>query len=136
MDDYRIVGAAWGAPISGVEVQIDGGEWMPATIDEGQEVDTAWSIWSLEWGQPADGEHSISSRAIDVDGNVQPAMDDPIIANKLTFWESNGQITRRVVTGARSFPETGHSLSGAFLGFWLDHGGRGDLWLPDHRRIR
>ncbi len=122
-NDYRIIGAAWGAPISGVEVQIDGGEWMPATIDEGQEVNTAWSIWSLDWGQPADGEHSISSRAIDVDGNVQPAMDDPLIANKLTFWESNGQITRRVVTGERSFPETGHSLSGAFLGFWAEHGG-------------
>jgi hypothetical protein len=27
-------------------------------------------------------------------------MDDPVIANKLTYWESNGQITRRVRTGA------------------------------------
>jgi hypothetical protein len=27
---------------------------------------------------------------------VQPAMDDPIIANKKTYWESNGQITRHV----------------------------------------
>ena len=29
-------------------------------------------------------------------GNVQPAMTDPRIANKKTYWESNGQITRRV----------------------------------------
>jgi hypothetical protein len=28
--------------------------------------------------------------------DVQPAMDDPIIANKKTYWESNGQITRKV----------------------------------------
>jgi hypothetical protein len=42
------------------------------------------------------GEHSITSRAIDAAGNVQPAMDDPIIANKKTYWESNGQITRKV----------------------------------------
>ena len=29
-------------------------------------------------------------------GNVQPATDDPRITNKRTYWESNGQITRRV----------------------------------------
>jgi hypothetical protein len=29
-------------------------------------------------------------------GNVQPALDDPWIANKVTYWESNGQITRHV----------------------------------------
>jgi hypothetical protein len=27
---------------------------------------------------------------------VQPAPDDPWIAGKHTYWESNGQITRRV----------------------------------------
>ena len=32
---YRIVGAAWGAPVAGVEVRVDGGAWMPATITEG-----------------------------------------------------------------------------------------------------
>jgi hypothetical protein len=42
------------------------------------------------------GEHTVTSRAIDMAGNVQPAMDDPIIANKKTYWESNGQITRHV----------------------------------------
>jgi hypothetical protein len=38
----------------------------------------------------------ITSRAYDVDGNLQPAPDDPYLAGKVTFWESNGQITRRV----------------------------------------
>jgi hypothetical protein len=38
----------------------------------------------------------IASRAFDVDGNVQPAPDDPCLAGKVTFWESNGQITRGV----------------------------------------
>ena len=32
--DYRIVGAAWGAPIDRVEVKIDDGPWMAATIDQ------------------------------------------------------------------------------------------------------
>jgi hypothetical protein len=45
----------------------------------------------------APGEHTVTSRAIDKDGNVQPAMDDPVIANKHTYWESNGQVTRRVM---------------------------------------
>jgi hypothetical protein len=44
--------------------------------------------------------NTIRSRAFDVDGNVQPAPDDPSIANKVTFWESNGQITRRVLIPA------------------------------------
>jgi hypothetical protein len=42
------------------------------------------------------GEHTVASRAIDTAGKIQPAMDDPIIANKKTYWESNGQITRHV----------------------------------------
>ena len=120
---YRIVGAAWGAPIASVEVQIDGGAWLPATLDEGHGADHAWTIWSLAWDQPAEGEHALTSRAIDTEGNIQPAMDDPLIANKLTFWESNGQITRRVFIGDQSFPDTGYTLTGPFLAFWLDHGG-------------
>ena len=39
---YRIVGAAWGAPIQRVEVQIDGGPWLPATIDRSEEAEFAW----------------------------------------------------------------------------------------------
>jgi hypothetical protein len=97
---YRIVGAAWGAPIARVEVRIDGGPWIPASLDEGKGAAHAWTIWTLDWPNPPSGEHAITSRAIDAQGNVQPAPDDPLIANKLTYWESNGQITRRVLTGA------------------------------------
>jgi DMSO/TMAO reductase YedYZ molybdopterin-dependent catalytic subunit len=93
---YRIVGAAWGAPVARVEVQIHGGPWMSATIDDGVGSDYAWKLWSFAWSDASSGEHAITSRAIDVAGNVQPAMTDPQIANKRTYWESNGQITRRV----------------------------------------
>ena len=48
-DGYRIIGAAWGAPIARVEVQIDDGPWMPATIDRTEEAEHAWKIWSLDW---------------------------------------------------------------------------------------
>lgn len=95
--DYRIVGAAWGGPVDRVEVKIDDGEWMPATIDRSEDAEYAWKIWSLDWPSPASGEHSVTSRAIDTAGEIQPAMDDPIIAKKQTYWESNGQVTRRIL---------------------------------------
>ena len=55
-----------------------------------------YEMWSLEWSMPAAGEHSITSRAIDADGHIHPAQDDPWISEKHTYWESNGQVTRRV----------------------------------------
>ena len=93
---YRITGAAWGAPIDKVEVKIDDGQWQPATIDHSEEAEFAWKIWHLDWDNPAPGEHTVTSRAIDVSGQIQPAMDDPWIAKKKTYWESNGQVTRRI----------------------------------------
>jgi DMSO/TMAO reductase YedYZ molybdopterin-dependent catalytic subunit len=104
---YSIMGAAWGAPIAEVEVQIDDGPWRTATLDHRHarhgsrdRNGLAWRFWTLEWGRPAAGEHTIRSRAFDVDGNVQPPLDDPYLASKVTFWESNGQIARRVAIPA------------------------------------
>jgi DMSO/TMAO reductase YedYZ molybdopterin-dependent catalytic subunit len=103
---YTIVGVAWGAPIAEVEVQIDDGPWMQARLEPDHRHggrrrfrdrdEFAWNFWTLQWGRPAAGEHTVRSRAFDVDGNMQPAPDDPFLASKVTFWESNGQITRRV----------------------------------------
>jgi DMSO/TMAO reductase YedYZ molybdopterin-dependent catalytic subunit len=95
-DTYQIMGAAWGDPIAGVEVQIDEEPWQPATLREGAGEEFAWTFWTLDWRMPTAGEHTVTSRAIDTDGNVQPAPDDPLLAGKTTYWESNGQITRRV----------------------------------------
>ncbi|MEX0852200.1 MAG: sulfite oxidase [Bauldia sp.] len=97
--DYRIVGVAWGAPIDKVEVRIDDGPWTAATIDHSEEAEFAWKFWSLDWPSPPSGEHSVTSRAIGANGVVQPAMDDPLIAKKHTYWEANGQITRRIAVG-------------------------------------
>jgi hypothetical protein len=41
-------------------------------------------------------EHRPLEGATGTDGEVQPAPDDPLLADKTTFWESNGQITRHV----------------------------------------
>jgi len=93
---YRIVGAAWGAPVARVDVQIDDGPWRSATMDRSEQAKFAWSFWSIEWPNATPGEHVITSRAVNIHGNVQPAMDDPRIAKKKTYWESNGQVSRRI----------------------------------------
>ncbi len=67
-DGYRIEGVAWGAPIAKVEVKIDDGPWQPATIDQTEEAEFAWKVWSLDWPAPAPGEHTVTSRATDAVG--------------------------------------------------------------------
>jgi DMSO/TMAO reductase YedYZ molybdopterin-dependent catalytic subunit len=98
---YTITGVAWGAPIAAVEIQIDSGPWRAARIDTleppRRPLRYGWRFWTFDWGTPAAGEHRIRSRAIDLDGNEQPAPDHPSITNRRTFWENNGQITRRVL---------------------------------------
>ena len=90
-----IEGAAWGpTSIAAVEVKIDDGTWMKAKLAESKSP-CSWRFWSLDW-HATPGDHAITCRAIDTAGNLQPAMDDPVIANKKTYWESNGQITRQV----------------------------------------
>jgi DMSO/TMAO reductase YedYZ molybdopterin-dependent catalytic subunit len=101
---YTIAGAAWGAPIAEVEVQIDGGRWRSAELDDSRSITGgsrdrsgfAWRFWTLDWGKPSSGPHAIRSRAYDVEGNLQPAPDDPYLASRVTFWENNGQIARQI----------------------------------------
>jgi DMSO/TMAO reductase YedYZ molybdopterin-dependent catalytic subunit len=95
-EKYSITGAAWGAPIAEVEVRIDDGAWQPATLTTGKGEEFAWVFWEVDWGTPPQGEHTVTSRATAVDGEIQPAPDDPYLAGKTTYWESNGQITRRI----------------------------------------
>jgi DMSO/TMAO reductase YedYZ molybdopterin-dependent catalytic subunit len=103
-DRYAVMGAAWGAPIARVEVSIDNGPWRRARLERRRSRmrshGYAWTFWTLDWGTPVPGEHEIRSRAIDVDGNVQPAPGEGHLAGKVTYWESNGQITRRVLIPA------------------------------------
>jgi DMSO/TMAO reductase YedYZ molybdopterin-dependent catalytic subunit len=99
---YAVMGAAWGAPIARVEVRIDAGPWRPAKLERHwsrtmRSHGYAWTFWTFDWGSPPPGEHRVTSRAIDVEGNVQPAPGEGHLAGKVTYWESNGQITRRVL---------------------------------------
>jgi DMSO/TMAO reductase YedYZ molybdopterin-dependent catalytic subunit len=66
-----IAGVAW-APdrgIQGVEVQVDGGAWQPATLSAPISAAT-WVQWLLRW-DATPGSHQIVVRAIDGTGEVQ-----------------------------------------------------------------
>jgi hypothetical protein len=65
-------------------------------IDNSETAEFAWKIWFADSIALSAGEHSVTSRAIDTQGRMQPAMDDPWIANKHTYWEINGQVTRQI----------------------------------------
>jgi DMSO/TMAO reductase YedYZ molybdopterin-dependent catalytic subunit len=95
--EYKIVGAAWGGPaaIASIEVQIDGGAWVRASIDQ-RAGDAAWVLWSAPWKEPAAGEHNLVSRAINGRGDVQPTRDEmreKLVSNR----EDNSQWRRRIV---------------------------------------
>ncbi len=70
---YRVSGPAWGGqtPIAKVEVQVDGGEWQPATLDA-RRAKYGWVLWSWGTQNLAPGTHTLVSRAIDANGKVQP----------------------------------------------------------------
>ncbi len=73
-----IAGVAW-APTRGierVEVRIDGGRWLEATLAEALDVD-AWRQWFLPW-EPTPGRHVIAVRATDGRGEVQTDERTPV----------------------------------------------------------
>lgn len=67
----RIAGVAW-APhrgIKAVEVRVDGGPWVSATLASVPSADT-WRQWTYDW-DAVPGRHDLSVRATDGGGDVQ-----------------------------------------------------------------
>jgi DMSO/TMAO reductase YedYZ molybdopterin-dependent catalytic subunit len=69
----RIQGLAWSgaAPISRVEVSLDGQSWRAAQLTSAAER-YAWRRWEFFWQADAPGAHELRSRAFDEAGNSQP----------------------------------------------------------------
>lgn len=83
-----------GTPLSSVEVKIDDGPWQKAEMDPSNS-EFSWKLFTFRWEGATPGEHTIVSRATDVDGMVQPVEAD--LANKQTFLEHNAQFPRKVM---------------------------------------
>lgn len=85
-----------GTPIRSVEVRVDDGPWEPATLDPETTRETyGWKFFNYSWDDATPGEHTVTSRATDVEGNVQPTAEE--LDDKLTFLEHNLQLPRTLV---------------------------------------
>ncbi|MGC2974113.1 molybdopterin-dependent oxidoreductase [Brevibacterium sp. FAM 25378] len=83
----RIVtaGMAWAqhTGIEKVQVRIDNGDWAEAELSEELTADT-WRQWRCEHTGLSTGTHTVSVRAIDLDGNVQTSERRPAIPSAAT----------------------------------------------------
>ena len=92
-DQFTIFGAAWsdGTPLDRVEVRVDDGAWRAATMDRPDDPHT-WTFFTFEPEGLTPGEHTLVSRATDVDGRTQPVD----LSMKLTRWENNELFERTI----------------------------------------
>ena len=84
-----------GTPIKTIEVKVDDGPWQPATIDPATKDRFGWKLFTFAWSGATPGEHTLVSRVVDANGQVQPTAED--LANKKTFLEDNSQHPRKVM---------------------------------------
>lgn len=95
----KAYGAVWhndSRRIKGVEVQLDDGEWQPATLAEEPRAQHSWIFFHIDLGKVPAGKHTLVSRAIDDEGNIQPSAEDDEIALKKTYWEAYQQWPRQI----------------------------------------
>ncbi len=92
-DRFTIFGVAWsdGTPLDRVEVRVDDGAWRAATMDRPEDPHT-WTFFTFETEGLGSGEHTIVSRATDVDGRTQPVD----LSMKRTRWENNELFERTI----------------------------------------
>ena len=94
----KAYGAAWddGTGIERVEIKVDDGPWQTAKLDVEPRAKHSWVFFSADVGPLTLGKHTLVSRAIDVNGRIQPSADDDEIALKKTYWEAYQQWPREI----------------------------------------
>ncbi|MGK3949003.1 molybdopterin-dependent oxidoreductase [Microbacterium sp. K2] len=82
-----IAGVAWAQTvgIERVEVRIDEGDWMPATLSAPVNENT-WVQWFMEW-DATPGTHYVAVRAINKNGDMQIEERAPIAPNGSSGWQ-------------------------------------------------
>jgi DMSO/TMAO reductase YedYZ molybdopterin-dependent catalytic subunit len=83
-----------GTPLRSVEVQIDNGPWQKAALDPSNSR-YSWKLFTYRWEGATPGEHTLVSRATDMNGAVQPAQAE--LSRKKTFLEDNARFPRKVM---------------------------------------
>ncbi|KJL31128.1 molybdopterin-dependent oxidoreductase [Microbacterium oxydans] len=82
-----IAGVAWAQSvgIQSVEVSIDNGDWVPATLSAPINDDT-WVQWFMEW-DATPGTHYVAVRAINKNGDLQIEDRAPIAPDGSSGWQ-------------------------------------------------
>ena len=84
----KIAGVAWAqhTGIEKVEVRIDKGEWIEATLSEDL-TDDAWRLWSCDWVATS-GKHTAQVRATDKSGYTQTETVTSVAPDGATGWHT------------------------------------------------
>jgi DMSO/TMAO reductase YedYZ molybdopterin-dependent catalytic subunit len=84
-----VAGMAWAQHrgITGVQVQIDAGDWQDAALSGEVSSDT-WRQWSYQWDATDSGPHTIKCRATDSTGTVQTEQVQGVMPDGSTGWDS------------------------------------------------
>ena len=83
-----------GTPLRNVEVKVDNGPWQEATIDP-RSTKYSWKLFTMNW-DPTPGDHTLVSRATDVNGHVQLTAEE--MPEKASRWENYAQFPRTIRT--------------------------------------
>ena len=70
-----------------VEVRVDDGEWMTATLGPEAGVDY-WRQWHVPWTPSGSGRHNLTVRATDNDGQLQTQAKAEPFPKGATGWHS------------------------------------------------
>lgn len=84
----KIAGVAWAqhTGIAKVEVRVDDGAWVEATLSQDL-TDDAWRLWSVDWDATA-GRHDIRVRATDKSGYTQIEEVSSVAPDGATGWHT------------------------------------------------
>jgi DMSO/TMAO reductase YedYZ molybdopterin-dependent catalytic subunit len=83
-----IGGVAWAqhTGIARVEVRVDGGDWVEATLGDDPTIDS-WRQWAYAW-DATPGDHQLQVRATDNSGYTQTEQRAGVIPNGATGWHT------------------------------------------------
>ena len=84
-----------GTPLRSVEIRVDGGAWQAATLDPATSQQFSWKLFQYDWTGATPGEHTVVSRATDVNGRTQPTVE--ALQFKQTGLEDHAQFPRTVM---------------------------------------
>jgi hypothetical protein len=81
-----------GTPLRSVEIKIDDGPWQEADLDS-RSTRYSWKLFTMDWS-PSAGDHTLVSRAIDINGHVQLTEEE--MPEKASRWENHAQFPRTI----------------------------------------